>query len=92
MDVLMPLALLDGLIAGNEVPRRVLVTDDFSEALVADILPRLNVEVKREISLPEEELEAKDAMLILEKELIEQNEKENAKRQKKRKGRPANII
>jgi hypothetical protein len=79
-------------IAGNEVPRRVLVTDDFSEALVADILPRLNVEVKREISLPEEELEAKDAMLILEKELIEQNEKENAKRQKKRKGRPANII
>jgi hypothetical protein len=31
-------------------------------------------------------------MLMLEKELIEQNEKENANRQKKRKGRPANII
>jgi hypothetical protein len=92
MDVLMPLALIDGLIAGNEIPQRVFVTDDFSEALVAGILPRLGVEVKREISLPEEELAAKDVVPMLEKELIEENEKENAKRLKKRKGRTANNI
>ena len=70
MDVLMPLALIDGLIAGNEVPKRVLVTDDFCEALVTEILPSLGVEVKREKSLPEEEMVARAAAADLERKLL----------------------
>jgi hypothetical protein len=73
MDVLMPLALIDGLIAGSKVPKRVLVTDDFSEALVTDILPSLGVEVKREKSLPEEEMVARGAAAELERKLLDEN-------------------
>ena len=90
MDVLMPLAIVDGLIAGNEIPRRVLVTDDFTEALVTDILPRLGVEVKREKSLPDEELMARVAAADLEKKVLDENEGKGAEGRKKRYTHTAN--
>jgi len=83
MDVLMPLSLVDGLMAGKEVPRELVVSDDFSEALASDIVQRLGVEVRRVGGLPEAESAAKNAALEFERAQIEANERRSAARSKK---------
>jgi hypothetical protein len=82
MDVMMPFALIDGLMAGKEIPRKLLVSDDFSEALVSDIVPRLGVEVLRMVDHPEAETAANKAAQDFENEQLEGNKREDAARRK----------
>jgi hypothetical protein len=82
MDVLMPIGLIDGLMAGKEIPHTLIVSDDFTEALVSNIVPRLGVRVRRVDSLPEAEAVAKNAVQDLEAEQM--NEEEDAPKKKKR--------
>jgi hypothetical protein len=70
LDVLMPLSLIDGLMAGKEIPKTLVVSDDFSEALVSEIVPRLGVEVRRTDSYPDAENAAVNAARELEKDQI----------------------
>ena len=85
MDVMMPLSLIDGLMAGNEIPQTLAVSDDFSEALVSEIVPLLGVKVRRTDGYPEAVAAANRAALDFEKEQMEANEKEDAARKKRKK-------
>jgi hypothetical protein len=85
MDVMMPLSLIDGLMASKEIPKTLLVSDDFSEALVSEIVPRLGVKVQRTDGYPEAVAAANRAALDCEKEQMEANEKEDAARKKRKK-------
>ena len=86
MDVMMPLALIDGLMAGKEIPRTLLVSDDFGEALVSEIVPRLGVKVRRTDSCPEAVAAANKAALDFEKEQAVSNILEGASMRKMKGG------
>ena len=84
MDVLMPVSLIDGLMARDEIPRTLLVSDDFSEALVSDIVPRLGVKIRRTDACPEAVAAAYRVAWDFEEEQTEANDQEDAERKKRK--------